>query len=334
MKSTMISGIKVSPFLRIFSKIVCYSTLFLIFVGSLVTSTGSGLAVPDWPLSYGTLFPPMVGGVFYEHGHRMVASAVGFLVLILAFCIMKLETRRWVKILGFAALGAVILQGLLGGLTVLLFLPTPVSVIHGVLAQTFFVITIVLAYALSKEYAGRISLDSPVKHSKLIRYALVFTIVVYLQLILGAIMRHTGSGLAIPDVPTMGGQWWPTFDDKMLSWINYVRFDLNLDPVTLGQVAIHFCHRLMAGFIFIFSVFLTIAGLKEYRNNDSVYKTILALGILICVQVGLGILTVLTHKLPYLTSFHVVTGAATLGVCVLMCLRILPVRWEHLLKVL
>src|SRR6478672_1465752 len=81
--------------LRRFTKFVALSTLFLIFAGAMVTSTGSGLAVPDWPLSYGMLMPPMVGGIFYEHGHRMAAAAVGFLTLVLAFWTWRTEPRRW-----------------------------------------------------------------------------------------------------------------------------------------------------------------------------------------------------------------------------------------------
>jgi heme A synthase len=117
-------------------------TAFLIFVGGLVTSTESGLAVPDWPLSYGMLFPPMVGGIFYEHGHRMVASFVGLLTVILAIWTWRRETRAWVRRLSLAALAAVILQGLLGGLTVLYLLPTPISMTHACLAQTFFCMTV------------------------------------------------------------------------------------------------------------------------------------------------------------------------------------------------
>ena len=142
-------------FLNRFSKLVCFSTLFLIFVGGMVTSTGSGLAVPDWPLSYGMLFPPMVGGVFYEHGHRMVAAAVGFLMLCLAIVLGRSQQRPWIKYLGLSALGVVILQGILGGITVRFFLPKPVSIGHGVLAQTFFILTIILAYSLSEERKKR-----------------------------------------------------------------------------------------------------------------------------------------------------------------------------------
>jgi heme A synthase len=121
-----------------FAVLTAGSTFLLIVAGGLVTSTGSGLAVPDWPLSYGTLFPPMVGGILYEHTHRVVAAFVGLLTAVLAAWLWKCEPRRWVRNLGFVSLAAVVLQGILGGLTVLYRLPTPISVIHACLAQTFF----------------------------------------------------------------------------------------------------------------------------------------------------------------------------------------------------
>jgi cytochrome c oxidase assembly protein subunit 15 len=133
-----------------FALLLAASTLALIFIGGLVTSTESGLAVPDWPLSYGMLMPPMVGGVFYEHGHRMAASFVGFLTLVLAFWTWRRESRAGVRRLGWAALAAVIAQGLLGGLTVIFLLPTAISVTHACLAQTFFLMTIAMAYATSR----------------------------------------------------------------------------------------------------------------------------------------------------------------------------------------
>ena len=131
-------------------KLVVASTVLLIAAGGMVTSTDSGLAVPDWPNTYGQFmfsFPleKMVGGIFYEHGHRMIASTVGFLTIMLAVWTWKAEPRRWMRWLGVTALGAVILQGLLGGITVLLLLPAPVSIGHAGLAQLFFCLTITLA---------------------------------------------------------------------------------------------------------------------------------------------------------------------------------------------
>jgi heme a synthase len=132
---------------------VALSTAVLLYWGGLVTSTGSGLAVPDWPLSYGMLMPPMVGGIFYEHGHRMVATFVGLLTIILAVWIQRRDRRKWMRMLGWTALGTVIFQGILGGLTVLFFLPVPISVFHATLAQTFFCITIAIALFTSPHWS-------------------------------------------------------------------------------------------------------------------------------------------------------------------------------------
>src|SRR5947199_8457570 len=117
-----------SPWLRGFTKFVAAATLFLIFAGAMVTSTESGLAVPDWPLSYGRFFPPMVGGILYEHGHRMAAGAVAALTTALALWTWWEEPRRSVRGLAAAALLVIVLQAVLGGVTVLLRLPTAVSV--------------------------------------------------------------------------------------------------------------------------------------------------------------------------------------------------------------
>ncbi|HYP54267.1 MAG TPA: COX15/CtaA family protein, partial [Pyrinomonadaceae bacterium] len=111
-----------------FSLLVVGATFVLIVAGALVTSNDAGLAVPDWPLSFGRLHPPMglIGNVFYEHGHRMIATTVGVLVILLNVYLWRSEPRRWVRRLGLLALAAVITQGLLGGLTVLLQLPLAV----------------------------------------------------------------------------------------------------------------------------------------------------------------------------------------------------------------
>jgi heme A synthase len=143
-----------------YAKLVSASTVLLIVAGGLVTSTGSGLSVPDWPTSYGWsmfTFPlrNMIGGIFYEHGHRLIASTVGFLTIILAAWIWRAEPRRWVRALGFAALGAVILQGVLGGITVLFFLPTAISTAHAGLAQIFFCLTVTIALVTSRSWNAR-----------------------------------------------------------------------------------------------------------------------------------------------------------------------------------
>jgi len=310
--------------LSYFSKIVCGGTLFLIFVGSLVTSTGSGLSVPDWPLSYGTLFPPMVGGVFYEHSHRMVASVLGFSMLCLAIWLAKVEKRRWVKNLGFVALGVVICQGILGGITVLFFLPKPVSILHGILAQTFFILTIIIAYSQSKERFHRQINDPTTVTAGFLRALLTIFVLIYFQLIFGAVMRHTGSGLAIPDFPTMGGELWPRFDERMLVNINWWRFEANLPSVTLPQVVVHFWHRLWAGLILIWAGILTYRSWCYSGHESRVSKTIFILDAILLVQIGLGIVTVFSQKFYMITSWHVTTGALTLGYSAFLLLRFSP----------
>ncbi|MBI4436166.1 MAG: COX15/CtaA family protein [Candidatus Omnitrophica bacterium] len=300
-----ISGTNVG--LRHFSKFTCFFTLFLIFVGGMVTSTGSGLAVPDWPLSYGTLFPPMVGGVFYEHGHRMVAALAGCLTLCLAIWLGVAEKRRWVRTLGFCSFAAVAVQGLLGGLTVLFFLPTPISVSHAVLAQTFFIFTILIAYSQSKEreLAEKSARDvDPVRdgisngvNPRILRLSLLFGILVYVQLILGSLMRHTGSGLAIPEI-------------------------------------LFFIHLLGAIVIAIVLCWLNRVCIKIYTKESRILSSLFLLDLLTLAQLLLGISTVLTQKSATLTSFHVVTGAAVLGVSVVLVLRSAPLSFQETKRLL
>ncbi len=260
-----------SKSLRWFSKIIVFATLLLIFAGALVKSFEVGLSVPDWPTTYGYqmfAFPwaDMVGGIFYEHGHRMLATFVGALTLLLAIWLGYKDPRKSVKLLGYTALVLVVVQGLLGGLTVLYFLPTSISLLHGVTAQTFFLVVILIAYTLSKEFGERRHVQD--KNRSII---MIFTITLYLQLILGAWMRHTDSGLAIYDFPTMAGSWFPVFNESMLSTINSWRFDMDLSDVSLFQVLIHFFHRLGALFILLLMVFIHI---KMYQKSHHYLNTI------------------------------------------------------------
>ena len=170
-------------------------TLFLVVAGGLVTSHDAGLSVPDWPLSYGKLMPPMDGNIFYEHGHRMVATTVGLLTIGMAIWLMRAEGRRWLRNLGWIALAAVIAQGVLGGMTVLFLLPKPVSIGHACLAQLFFSTTVAVALFTSENWArgARIVDDSgaPPLHW----LALAAAACVFLQLALGAAVRHQALGI-------------------------------------------------------------------------------------------------------------------------------------------
>lgn len=175
-----------------------FATLCLIFIGGLVTSTNSGLSVPDWPLSYGRFMPPMIGGIFYEHGHRMVATAVGFLTVILAFYFTFRINERWLKKAAWSAVGLVILQGVFGGMTVLLRLPKSVSILHGCTAQTFFSLTVALAVWTSIFWhQASIPASENKRSMPLYQIATTLFICSFIQLILGAVVRHTGWGLSL-----------------------------------------------------------------------------------------------------------------------------------------
>ncbi len=182
-------------------------TLLLLVAGALVTSHDAGLAVPDWPLSYGSLMPPMVGGIFWEHGHRMVATTVGFLTIILAIWIQRRDARAWMRWLGWAALAAVIAQGILGGLTVKFLLPKPVSISHASLAQLFFCATVAIAFFTGKWWTnqeGAASLGSSNGGMNApLRLATATAAAVFVQLVLGAAFRHKAIGL-VPHIVWAG----------------------------------------------------------------------------------------------------------------------------------
>ena len=310
---------------RVLTKATAGATLLLIFIGSLVTSTGSGLAVPDWPLSYGMLFPPMVGGILYEHGHRMAAAAVGLLVVIQAVVLSRLEPRRWLRVLAWLAVAVILVQGGLGGLTVLLLLPTPVSMTHAVLAQTLLLLLVFIAYAESREWTARQTgaADAAPRNRAVPAAAIALGAAVYVQLLLGALMRHTESGLAIPDFPLMGGQAVPRFDERMLAQVNADRFRMLLEPVTRAQVVIHFLHRLGAAGV---GLAVVAANRAIYRSGafPAARRLLKWINGATVLQALLGVLTVLTGRSPALASFHVVLGAALLAVAFLLLVRCLP----------
>ena len=170
-------------------------TFLLLIAGALVTSNDAGLSIPDWPLAYGSLTPPMVGGIRYEFTHRVIATCIGLLTIGLAAWLWKVEKRSWMRWLGLAALGGVIAQGILGGMTVRMFQPPPVSAAHATLAQLFFSTVVAIAVFTSSWWNGAIAeIDDP--GTPRVRTLVVWTLVaVFLQLILGAAFRHKGFGI-------------------------------------------------------------------------------------------------------------------------------------------
>jgi len=182
------------PGLHRWSVLLAFCTLLLVVAGGLVTSRDAGLSVPDWPLSYGKLMPQMEGGIFYDHGHRMIATTVGLFTIVSLIWIWRVETRRWMKRLAVAALLAVIAQGVLGGLTVLLLLPWWISSSHASLAQLFFSTTVAMALFTSdwwRRQPDRMpeSAASPVRG-----LSLLAPVCVLCQLALGAAARHKAIG--------------------------------------------------------------------------------------------------------------------------------------------
>jgi cytochrome c oxidase assembly protein subunit 15 len=165
-------------------------TFLLLIAGALVTSNEAALSVPDWPLSYGTLTPPMVGGIRYEHTHRVIAAIVGLLTIGLAMLLWRKDQRKWLRNLGFAAIGAVVAQGVLGGLTVLLYLHYGMPVAHACLAQIFFGAVVSLAVFTSRWWTSELpqleDRGSPSIHT----LAILNAAVIFLQVVLGAGFRH------------------------------------------------------------------------------------------------------------------------------------------------
>ena len=301
-------------------------TFFLIFVGALIKSTESGLSVPDWPTTFGEnmfLFPytSMVGGIFYEHSHRLIASLVGFCILLNTVLIQFSNFYKLVKIVSLITLFVVITQGILGGLTVLYFLPAWLSASHGTLGQTTFCLTIILAIITSPKWTKE---NSSKLNYKIKRLSFISIALVWLQLIIGAIVRHTESALVALDFPKINDTWIPAFDQKSIDNINYERFVqnfdfiLNLDPITSGQLLIHFIHRSFGYIIFLFMIYYCF-----YLYKKRLFKTTpIILFFLIITQIALGALTVLSKKEFIITSLHVSNGAAILGILVYLCLNV------------
>jgi heme a synthase len=184
---------------RFATALACW-TFLLIIAGALVTSNDAGLSVPDWPTSFGSLYkiPRLVGGVRFEHTHRMIAQVAGLMTIILAVWMWRVEKRRWLRNLSFAAIGIVMAQGVLGGLTVLFFLPPPISSAHAALAQTFFCLAVAMAVFTGQKWIEeqpRVEFDA--RRPSLITLSLLSIFVLYVQLILGAMFRHHGLS------------WWP-----------------------------------------------------------------------------------------------------------------------------
>ena len=287
--------------LNYYLRFMVLATLLLIVAGSLVTSQDYGLAVPDWPKSYGMWFPPMIGGVFYEHGHRMIAGFVGILTVVLTGWLWWKEPRKWVRIFGTVALFSVIAQAVLGGITVLYFLPTWVSTVHATLAQTFFCMIVCLAIFTSRWWKdASIAGEKPVSGNPTGRFILA-TAFIYLQLMLGSWMRHSEAALAIPDFPLALGRVIP--------------------PFATPEIAIHFAHRVGALIVLTIISWNLLVVIRSYRKELPLLRLSLILMLLVTIQIILGAFTVWTRTAVLFATSHVIVGALLLATSLLLTLR-------------
>jgi len=183
------------PWLHRYSILVAFCTLLLVVAGASVTSKEAGLTVPDWPLAYGQLLPPMGGLAMFEQGHRLIATAVGILTIVLAVWLSRVDRRSWMRKLGWYALGAVIVQGLLGRATVLWLQPPAVSAAHACLAQMFFSMTAAIAVFTSRSWQDGAEMVNDYGTPSLRSLAIIAPIVVLIQIGLGAAFRHRALSL-------------------------------------------------------------------------------------------------------------------------------------------
>lgn len=289
------------------SMLLAAGTLMLLAAGALVTSTGSSLAVPDWPLAYGELFPPMVGGILYEHGHRLVAATVGLVTLMLAGWLAWAEERRWVKWMGLGAVVLVVFQGVLGGLTVIYLLPEPISISHAVTAQLFFLLVVIITQVTHPGWAvWKTGLRDSAPRAVRLWGTVALTLIV-LELMAGATMRHNSAGLAIPDWPLAYGGLLP--------------------PLTSFPLIIHFVHRILALLVLVAVGGTLWVTLRGHRGVSLLVRPAAAMGVLLVIQGLLGGGAILTRLSVLFTTLHVVNGALLLGAAGTLIARAYRLEW-------
>lgn len=293
------SSTKRRPIHRLALFLACYVVL-LISAGGLVKSLEAGLSVPDWPLSYGMLNPPrwwQIETVRAEHGHRLIAGVALILTTVLAVLVARRESRAWVRRLMWVALAAVLAQAALGGITVLFFLPKLVSISHAALAQLFLALLVIVAVATSSWWTS-VEKTSVSEEGcrRVARLAAGVAAAIYGQILLGAVMRHFGAGLAIPDFPLVFGGLFPPFLDF--------------------GVGIHYAHRLGA-LIVATLVFWNLGRvLRLAGSRAEVRRPAILLAVLVLVQGTLGGLVVLTARGVLVNTLHVGGGALLLATAV------------------
>jgi cytochrome c oxidase assembly protein subunit 15 len=305
-----------NPWLTRFAFLTALATLCLLGIGGLVTSHEAGMAVPDWPTTYGYnmfFFPVsrMVGGIFYEHSHRLVASGVGFLTATLAVWIWLKDSRRWMRWLGGLAFFLVALQGLLGGLRVTLY-KDEIGIFHGTLAQLFFALVclIVLFTTQFWQKLGNHFTSAPGLNKLFVGACLL----ILCQLALGATMRHQHAGLAISDFPLAHGKLWPDTSTEAIARYNQQRTEtVFYQPITAPQIVLQMVHRIVAVAILLLVGICAVKATRRLGPSHFLSKFCWIWSGLILLQAILGAATVLTNKSADIATAHVVIGSLNLA---------------------
>ena len=278
------------------------ATFVLVFAGGLVTSTGSAMAVPSWPLDAGRLIPRQWGaGVLFEWGHRAIAGTVSILTLALALWVWIAERRAWVWYTALAAFGLVVVQAVLGGITVLLNLPLAVAVAHAMTGQAFFCLMVAIALFTGPRWQVMAPLRRAPGRAALTELAVPATVIIYAQIVVGAVMRHMHAGLAIPDFPLAFGRLVP--------------------PMFSVPIAVNFAHRCGAVAVTAMVLWTVARALRLYGDEPAIRRPALGLLALLATQIGLGAATVLSRRAVIPTTSHVAVGAAVLATCLALALR-------------
>jgi cytochrome c oxidase assembly protein subunit 15 len=305
------------PALFWFAVLNAVATFLLIGLGGLVTSHEAGMSVPDWPTTYGYnmfLFPldKWVGGIFYEHSHRLLASIVGLLTTILAIWLWAKDSRKWMHWLGIAAFLLVIAQGILGGLRVRWNLDW-LGVPHGAVAQTFLVLTCAIALFTSRWWKNsETEKQIPVPRG-LRSHILYVTILIFIQLLIAATMRHQHAGLAISDFPLAHGKIWPTTTPEAIADYNAHRPVGTIgNPITAFQVNLQMVHRLVAYLIFLGVAAAAFLARKKLGGADWLTKFAWFWLALLSLQIVLGAATIWSNKAADIATGHVMVGALAL----------------------
>jgi cytochrome c oxidase assembly protein subunit 15 len=301
-----------------FAWLTCVATLLLICSGGMVTSKNVGLAVPDWPTTFGYnmfLFPvsKWIGGILFEHTHRLMGSVVGFLTIILAVWLWLTEDRQWVRNLGLIALAGVILQGILGGLRVTM-MKDEIGIFHACIAQAF--LGLLVFIALVKTSFWRAISNATVNLRKLPPLkglAIIITIAIYVQLALGATMRHQHRDLAILDFPTANGAWIPDTSAAALAKINAWRDTRGLSNVTAFQIWLQMVHRFVALMIAIAVIAFCVRVRRDAPRFAALKRLSIFWVVLVGCQIALGAWTIWSNKAADVATAHVALGAVMLS---------------------